>query len=107
MDIDIDFTDLHRMFSDNNLENANREFTVQAGEQMQPYVPKEFGPLRGSKVVQDYETLVWDGLVYAPIQYYTQFQNYTTPGTGPYWDKVASGNHMTDWEQAYLRGLGL
>lgn len=104
---EVSFDSLYNTFSDSNLESANRVFTEQAFKDMQPYVPLEFGTLRGSGSVADHETIVWEGLVYAPVQYYTQFENYTTPGTGPYWDKKASGNHMGSWERAYLRGLGL
>lgn len=107
MDADINFNALYDMFSDSNLESANLAYTKQAFEDMQPYVPLEFGPLRESGSVVDHETIVWMEAQYAAVQYYTQFQNYTTPGTGPYWDKVASGNHMSGWEKAYLGGLGL
>lgn len=106
-DIETDFNNLYNTFSDSGLELANLEYTNQAFRDMQPYVPMEFGDLRASGHVVDHETIEWGGLVYVPVQYYTQFQNYTTPGTGPYWDKVASGNHMSSWERAYLRGLGL
>ncbi len=107
VDANVEFSALYDMFSDGNLKAANCEYTRQAFEDMQPYIPMEFGDLRASGRVEDHETITWGELVYGPVQYYTQFQNYTTPGTGPYWDKVASGNHMTAWERAYLRGLGL
>lgn len=104
---EVDFNDLYNTFSDSGLKSANLEYTNQAFSDMQRYVPMEFGPLRSSGNVVDYETIVWNQTPYAAVQYYTQFQNYTTPGTGPHWDKVATGNHMRDWEQVYVRGLGL
>lgn len=107
LNTEVDFNNLHNTFSDSGLKSANLEYTEQAFKDMQRYVPMEFGPLRSSGSVVDHETIVWSGLVYAPVQYYTQFQNYTTPGTGPHWDKVASGNHMRSWEKAYVRGVGL
>lgn len=109
MGIDVfhDLNHIQRKLSDSNLSRANRAVTNNALNRMQPYVPKDTGALRSLGRVVDDETIEWNGLVYGPIQYHTQFQNYTTPGTGPYWDMVASGNHMNEWEQTYLRGLGL
>ena len=104
---EVEFNDLFNTFSDSNLETAHLQFTTQAFADMQRYVPLRDGPLRGSGRVVNHETIQWGNLVYAPVQYYTQFVNYTTPGTGPYWDKVATGNHMSDWEKVYVRGLGL
>lgn len=102
-----DFSSLYDTFSDSNLQSANLAYTERALDDMQYYVPLEFGPLRASGSVVDHETIEWTEAQYAGVQYYAQFQNYTTPGTGPYWDKVASGNHMKSWEKTYLGGLGL
>lgn len=102
-----DLNKISNQLSEANLSRANRAVTTNAFERMQPYVPKDTGALRSLGAVVDDETIEWTGVIYGPIQYHTQFQNYTTPGTGPYWDMVASGNHMKEWEQTYLRGLGL
>lgn len=78
---------------------------------MNNYVPLEEDSLRMSGHVDDHETLVWD-TPYALAQFVGVIHggtvhNYTTPGTGPYWDEVAKGNHMDDWTNAYLKGAGL
>lgn len=73
---------------------------------MQPYVPKKEGILRMTgHMTEDNESLIWD-TPYAKRQFHMQGANYTTPGTGGRWDLVARGNHMADWERAWLKGAG-
>lgn len=69
----------------------------------QPYVPLKDGPLRGSATVRgdgkqvSWESYSYQGYPYGVLQFNTQFQNYTTPGTGPRWDLKAEGNHREKW----------
>lgn len=71
----------------------------------QPFVPLEFGPLRGSSLVENGGKQVsWEiysdrGFPYGVQQFYTQYSNYTTPGTGPRWDEQAKANHYQSWVQ--------
>jgi hypothetical protein len=67
---------------------------------MDKYVPKDEGTLRlykieGNKIIYDQP--------YARYQYYGvredgthRVQNYTTPGTGPYWDERMKSADMSD-----------
>ena len=61
-----------------------------------PFVPLSegrptSGRLRGSGKVTTRGRVIWSavnrGDNYADIQYNTQYEHYTTPGTGPYWTK--------------------
>lgn len=72
------------------------------------FVPMEQGNLRAfSHVDQGGDALTWN-MPYAKPQYYAPGGwNYTTPGTGPYWDKKAKGVFMNDWTLAYLKGAGI
>lgn len=69
----------------------------------QPYVPLRDGPLRGSGTVSgdgkqvSWESYSYQGYPYGLLQFNTQFQRYTTPGTGPRWDLKAEGNHREKW----------
>ena len=65
-------------------------FTHRCQERMDKYVPRKYGPLADTAVttsdsityVQPYSHAQYIGIVNGhPVQ------NYTTPGTGPYWDK--------------------
>lgn len=108
--INTDFKDIERSFSDRNLKNANRRATGRFLKLAQPYVPLKDGPLRSAGRVVDHETVEWRGLPYGKAQFYggtgrVKFQNYTTPGTGKRWDLVTVGNHMKEIEQEYVRGL--
>lgn len=76
----------------------------QAGRDMNRYVPLKYGPLRGSmKPDPGAKQVSWEvyapsnGYPYGVLQYHTQFSNYTTPNTGPFWDKKAAGIHMQAW----------
>ena len=69
----------------------------------QRYVPLKDGPLRSSGAVENggkqvsWESYSNRGYPYGVRQYKTQFSNYTTPGTGPNWDKKAQGIHFQGW----------
>ncbi len=59
---------------------------------MDKYVPKEHGDLR-TIISMDAKSITYE-MPYARYQYYGvredgshKVRNYTTPGTGPYWDK--------------------
>ena len=66
-------------------------FTSTCAKAMDKYVPKDVGNLRQYQI--DGNLIIYNQL-YARYQYYGvrqdgthKVQNYTTPGTGPYWDK--------------------
>mgnify|MGYP002524800445 CR=1 FL=1 len=63
------------------------------------YVPLLSGDLRRfSQVSNDGKSVQWNS-VYARRLYYNQFTNYTTPGTGPHWDKKAKQYHLSSWKK--------
>lgn len=95
---------------------ARRRAQYAVGNQMlidmNNHVPLDSSTLRQTgSVGKQGEELTWE-TKYAKAQFYgtngkAVFRNYTTPGTGSRWDLKASGMYMNDWEQVYLRGLGL
>lgn len=61
------------------------------------YAPMKVGDLRSqSSVALDGKSIIWN-VPYARYQYYNQYSNYTTPGTGPKWDQKAKSIHMASW----------
>lgn len=61
------------------------------------YAPMLSGQMRiESQVSADNKSITWNA-PYARRQYYNQFSNYTTPGTGPKWDQKAAAIHMQSW----------
>ena len=68
---------------------VQKYFTERCYQHMDKYVPKDTGNLR-ENVILDSDSITYQSL-YAHAQYvgYTKgpVLNYTTPGTGPYWDK--------------------
>lgn len=72
---------------------------------MNLYVPMLSGDLRNhSSVTNDGKAIVYNS-VYARRQFYNQFSNYTTPGTGPRWDQKAKSIHGRQWERITKRAM--
>lgn len=78
---------------------------------MDKYVPKDTGDLRTIVDIQN-DRITYES-PYARYQYYgiredgtNEVKHYTTPGTGPYWDKrmwSAEGNDVIKEIQNYIR----
>lgn len=69
--------------------------------QVTPYVPKKTGRLRQSGRGTSDGRVYWS-TPYAEVQYYTQFNHYTTPGTGPFWtENVKPGT--PEWDDFIAR----
>src|SRR5690625_2261155 len=63
------------------------------------YVPFLSGDLRNqSSVSSDNKQITWN-VPYARRQYYNVGAKFTTPGTGPKWDKKAKSIHGKSWER--------
>lgn len=61
------------------------------------YAPRKTGDMRNqSTITFDGKQIIWHA-PYARRQYYNQFRNYTTPGTGPRWDQKALAIHGNQW----------
>ena len=76
-------------------------FTNTCYKHMDKYVPMDEGNLRTNVDIQS-STITYES-PYARYQYYGvredgthQVQHYTTPGTGPYWDKRMVSAEMQD-----------
>ncbi|PIC65486.1 capsid protein [Sporosarcina sp. P13] len=61
------------------------------------YVPKLSSDLRNqSTIAIDGKSIIWS-TVYARRQYYNYGAKFTTPGTGPKWDRKALAIHGNQW----------
>lgn len=76
-------------------------FTNTCYKHMDKYVPKDEGNLRTIVDIED-NSITYES-PYARYQYYGvredgthKVKNYTTPGTGPYWDKRMVSAEMQD-----------
>lgn len=86
-------------------------FTNNCYRHMDKYVPMEFGDLRSNVSIQT-DSITYES-PYAHAQYvgYTTgpVRNYTTPGTGPYWDKrmwSAEKQQVVQEVQAFINNGG-
>ena len=80
---------------------VQRYFTHRCRIHMDKYVPKDNGDLR-TIVDEQTDSITYES-PYARYQYYGvredgthEVKNYTTPGTGPYWDKRMVSAEMQD-----------
>ena len=74
---------------------------------MNMYVPMLTGQLRQeSHIGDDGKSITWNS-IYAAYQYYLEGNNYSTPNTGPYWDKKAAANHGAQWGQVAGEAMNL
>ena len=79
-------------------------FTNTCYKHMDKYVPKDEGNLRTIVDIEN-KSIIYES-PYARYQYYGvredgthQVRNYTTPGTGPYWDKLMLSVHSETLEE--------
>jgi hypothetical protein len=87
-------------YIDRSIERGKFILANQVQADSNIYVPRLSGDLRRySQVSNNNENVIWSQ-PYARIQYYGQFRNYTTPGTGPRWDEIAKRNHLLSWIRA-------
>lgn len=72
---------------------------------MDPYIPLLASALRNqSSMALDGKSIIYH-VPYARKQYYIQHSNYTTPGTGPRWDKKAAAIHGNSWAKVAKRAM--
>lgn len=88
-------------------ERGQNALVNQVYADMNMYVPMLTGQLRQeSQISGDGKSITWNS-VYAAYQYYLEGSNYSSPNTGPYWDKKAAANHAAQWGQVAGRAMNL
>lgn len=103
----IDMRGVERKFSEANFRSGRLSMIEQAKGDMNQFVPMLNGDLRNQSYIYGLQRGIMWNVPYAKYQFYNQFSNYTTPGTGPRWDLKAKGLFMNDWLTAFARGAGL
>ena len=102
--IEIDLGRVYDKLSPQAVTRGKRVLANQALADMNRFVPAKSHVLRmGVSIGIDGSSIHYN-TPYAAYQFYNQWSNYTTPGTGPRWDEKAKGIHMSDWEKAFLGG---
>ncbi len=104
MRIDINLDGAKRKMSQQSVKQGQYGLSNQALADMNPYVPYKDGPLRMSATIDIDGGGINYNMPYAKRLFYMPMYNYTTPGTGPRWDNKASGIHMKDWLNAFIKG---
>lgn len=88
-------------------ERGRYAFGNQALADMNPFVPKKDNNLRQSGHLSHDGSKILYEMPYARKQFYVPARKYSTPGTGPRWDKKARALNLPAWKRAFLKGAGL
>ena len=102
--VDIDLGGVYDKLSPQAITRGKRVLANQAMADMNQFVPAKSHVLRLSASIGIDGSSIHYNTPYAAYQFYNQWSNYTTPGTGPRWDEKAKGIYMSDWEKAFLGG---
>lgn len=105
--VDVNIEGIREKFSQENILRGRRAVANQVMADTNKFVPADEFILRNTVTIGIDGGSVNYNTPYAKKQYTTIFKSYTTPGTGPYWDKKAAGIYMSDWEKAFLNGARL
>lgn len=69
------------------------------------YAPKLSSDLRNqSTIATDGKSIIWN-VPYARRQYWNYGAKFTTPGTGPKWDRKALVIHGADWKKIVKKAM--
>lgn len=102
--VDIDLSGVYKKLSPNAVQAGQRAVANQAMADMNRFVPMREGNLRQATSINIDGSAVNYHMKYAAYHFYNQWNNYTTPGTGPRWDLKAKGLFINDWLEAFKKG---
>ena len=112
--VKIDLKCIEKKVSPIALAKGQLAIASQMKTDMDPFIPRKSGELRGSAQVSK-DGIRYPG-PYARPQFYGssynkhrnfKFRRYSTSGTGPRWDKKASAIHAKNWGEVGLRAMGV
>lgn len=111
--IEVDFDAIEKKLGPSSVKLGRLAMYSQAIRDMEDFIPKKKGRLRGS--ARQVEDGVEYATPYARAQYYGSsynkggsftFNEYSTPGTGPRWDKKVSDDQKKKWGKMALEAMG-
>ena len=106
--INVNFDGITRKISDANFLRGQKAMASQIAADVTQFVPKKKNHLRESQVIaKNGEAIIWNS-VYASRQFNAPpGWHYSTPGTGPRWNRRARAQYRDSWKQAFMRGAGI
>lgn len=106
-----DLDGVDRKLSPEAFNKARFIMASQMGADMNKLVPKgppHAGALRESQAIsRDGSDISWNTPYARRMFYGSSGWHYTTPGTGPHWDKKATAMYASKWTNAFKKGLRL
>lgn len=114
MKVEIDLKKPLEMLSPQSVQRGRYAMANQAIADMDQFVPMQEGTLRMMVSVDVDGQGINYNAPYSKAQFYGfvgkkeyRVRNYTTPGTSRRWDLRGKAAYMSDWESAFVEGMGL
>lgn len=104
IDVDVELDGIHEKFSESNITAGRRAVANQMLADMHQFVPRKDGVLRMNTSIAFDGSKIHYHQPYASRQFHNQFDNYTTPNTGPRWDEKAFSIHRKQWMEQFAKG---
>ena len=98
LDIDLSKLGLRDVFSDKNMRNVNALLPENVMQTTEPYVPMEYGDLRGHVELRDDEFTYTEEYANSVYNMDGNIQ-WTTDGTSGNWLEPSKRDNMKNWEE--------
>lgn len=95
---------LEKKFSNQNIRRGRYALANQMLSDMDQFVPRKEGDLRTAVSISLDGSKIYYHMPYAQKMHTQRFKNYTTPGTGPYWDRKAALKYGFNWTEVFAKG---
>ena len=95
---------VYKKFGEQNITKGRRAMANQMFADMNRFVPRKEGVLRMNASISIDGQYIYYHQPYAQAQFKIQHSNYTTPNTGPRWDKAGWNAHSRKWKNRFLKG---
>lgn len=95
---------LKAKFEEPNLRQGRYALANQMLADMNQFVPRKEGDLRTAVSISLDGRQIYYHMPYASKMHKQRFRNYTTPGTGPHWDRRAAEKYGFNWTEVFAKG---
>lgn len=95
---------IKKKFDESNLRRGRYALANQMLADMDQFVPRKEGDLRTAVSISLDGRKIYYHMPYANKMFRKRARNYTTPGTGPRWDRRAADKYGFNWGEVFAKG---
>lgn len=104
VEVDINLGPAKKKFGEANLRRGRYALANQMLADMDPFIPRKEGDLRTAVSISMDGRKIYYHMPYANKMFKRRAKNYTTPGTGPRWDRRAAEKYGFNWTEVFAKG---